>query len=132
MCLGDILRCRVLEHIEDLPTVFRVMDYWLKPSGLISHAIDFKSHGTSDKWNGHWEYSPFVWKLVTRNRQYPLNRMPHSVYLDLFKENGFKIICNLETKCTSGIKKENLASEFRHLSDKDMNTSAAFIQAIRY
>ena len=62
-----IMSQAVLEHIEDLLTVFRVMDYWLKPSGLISHAIDFKSHGTSDKWNGHWEYSPFAYLLLSKD-----------------------------------------------------------------
>jgi SAM-dependent methyltransferase len=49
-----ILSQAVLEHIDDLEKTYRIMHHWLKPGGLMSHAIDFRSHGAADRWNGHW------------------------------------------------------------------------------
>jgi SAM-dependent methyltransferase len=75
----------VLEHVEDLRNTYKSMHLWLKPTGYISHQIDFKCHGTADEWNGHWQYSDFVWKLVRGRRLYFLNREPHSTHIALMK-----------------------------------------------
>jgi len=44
----------VLEHVEDLPAAYRAIARWLKPGGLFSSVVDFKSHGLSKQWWGHW------------------------------------------------------------------------------
>jgi SAM-dependent methyltransferase len=44
----------VLEHIDELELTYESMKSWLKPDGFISHQIDFKCHGLTKEWNGHW------------------------------------------------------------------------------
>ena len=43
----------VLQHIDDLEETYKKIAQWLKPNGLMSHNIDFKSMGSADNWYGH-------------------------------------------------------------------------------
>ena len=63
----------VLEHVNDLEKAYYAMFRWLKIGGVISNVIDFQSHGTSNEWNGHWQYSKTVWKLIVGGRPFLLN-----------------------------------------------------------
>lgn len=121
----------VLEHIENLKFTYSTLYKWLKPDGFMSHVIDFKSHRYAKKWNGHWGYSKFLWKLIRGRRTFLLNRHPYSSHTGLMQKAGFKIISNIKTKDTSGILRKNLASEFKNISDNDLITSEVFIQAIK-
>ena len=107
------------------------MCLWLKPDAYMSHQIDFKSHGTSDKWNGHWTYSDFMWKIIKGNRGYLLNREPYSRHITIMKEEGFKIIACKKINTNSDISRDKLAVNFQSLTDGDLTTSGAFIQAIK-
>jgi len=121
----------VLEHVDDLSTVYEAMYYWLKPAGFISHQIDFKSHDTADQWNGHWTHSEFIWMVIRGNRPYLLNREPHSTHIRLLRELNFEIVSDIEYRKRSVISREQLAPRFRHLSPDDLTTSGAFIQAAK-
>ncbi|RJQ55002.1 MAG: methyltransferase domain-containing protein, partial [Desulfobacteraceae bacterium] len=85
----------VMEHVTDLDSTYRCLYLWLKPGGMMSHQIDFKSHGLSKEWNGYRSYSERTWKIITGNRPYLLNRQPGSVHVELMKKNGFRILCHL-------------------------------------
>lgn len=126
-----IISQAVLEHVNDLGFLYGAMSRWLKRGGLMSHTIDFRSHGFAKKWNGHWAYSDRIWKMITRGRPYSINRAPHSVHLELLKQHGFDIICDIKFKDFSGINRKDLYSRFADLSDEDMTTSRAFIQAVK-
>jgi len=117
----------VLEHVDDLPLVYNSMKKWLKDSGVISHTIDFKSHGTSVKWNGHWGYSNLAWKIVRGRAIYLINRMPLSFHLKCLDDAGFELIYSQQVKGDEGIQREKLAEDFRELSDLDLNTSVAYL-----
>lgn len=121
----------VLEHVDDLKNTYKTMRLWLKPHGFISNQIDFKCHGTADEWNGHWTYSDFVWKLIRGKRPYLLNRESHSTHIEILKREGFKIICDQTIKSKSNISQDSLSRRFKRISDDDINTSGAFIQAIK-
>lgn len=121
----------VLEHVDDLRAAYRALYSWLKPGGLMSHQIDFKCHGFADEWNGHWTYSDFQWKLIKGNRPYLLNRKPHSAHLRLMNEFGFKVRCDLTINKPSNICRSDLARRFKDLSEDDLTTSGAFIQAVK-
>lgn len=121
----------VLEHVDALESAYEVMSTWLKPTGYISHTIDFKCHGTADQWNGHWRYSDFVWKLIRGKRPYILNREPHSTHIKLLNKVGFNIVCDKKSTSTSVIKVEQLAQKFRSMTSDDMETSGVFIQAAK-
>jgi len=120
----------VLEHIDDLPRTYRAMRLWLKPGGFISHDVDFRAHSTARFWNGHWKYSDFVWKLIRGRRSYLLNREPYSTHLRLLAENGFTAVGGQATRADPVIARERLAPRFRHLTDQDLTTPTAVIQAV--
>ena len=121
----------VLEHVDDLRNTYKSMWSWLKPAGFISHQIDFKCHGTADEWNGHWTYSDFAWKLIRGKLPYLLNREPHSSHLTILEEEGFKILCDIKVKSESILTTDDLSKRFKSISDDDLTTSGAFIQALK-
>lgn len=121
----------VLEHVENLEGTYEVMFRLLKKGGIMSHEIDFKSHGVSDLWNGQWSYSDFVWKLIKSNRPYLINREPLSTHIDLLKSCRFKIVCILPERNTKGINRSQLAKRFKFISDEDMVTSSAYIISLK-
>jgi hypothetical protein len=107
------------------------MNLLLKPNGYMSHQIDFGSHGTADEWNGHWAYSDFTWKLLKGRRPYLLNREPYSRHLSILNEEGFQVVYDRTVKLESNLTREDLASRFKSISDDDLTTSGAFIQAVK-
>ncbi|MEC4686588.1 MAG: methyltransferase domain-containing protein [Nitrospirota bacterium] len=121
----------VLEHVDDLRNTYKSMRLWLKPTGYISNQIDFKCHGTAGEWNGHWVYSDFTWKLLRGKRPYLLNREPHSTHVAIMKEEGFRVVCDKKIKSKSRFTIDDLASRFKSISDDDLTTSGAFIQAVK-
>lgn len=121
----------VLEYVEDLPETYQILHRWLRPSGLMSHRIDFSSHGMAREWNGHWAYSDLVWRLVAGARPYMLNREPHSTHTSLLQELGLELVCDIKTREASRIESNQLASRFKYLSYEDLTTNGAFIQAVR-
>ena len=119
----------VLEHVDDLEGVYAAMRRWLKPGGMMTHQIDFKSHGKANAWNGHWSYPDPVWKIIVGRRPYLLNRLPHSAHLKLMQRCGFRILEDAVVRTPSELRTEQLAARFRGLSEDDLTVSGAFIVA---
>jgi len=118
-------------HIDDLRSAYETMFEWLKPGGLMSHQIDFKSVGTSDTPFGHWEYSDWEWKIIRGRRSYLINREPCSTHLKYLNGCGFKIVCEIKVAEETPIDRNRLARRFRNLTAEDLGTSGVFIQATR-
>jgi hypothetical protein len=120
----------VMEHVQDIAGTYAALNRWLRPGGFMSHTIDFRCHGTTERWNGHWTVSDFVWKFVQGGRPYLLNRRPYSSHLTELTKAGFQIA---GTRLTHGVplSRQNLAPNFRYLSDADLSVSGAFVQAIK-
>src|SRR5262249_16619127 len=97
----------------------------------MSHQIDFKCHGTSDEWNGHWCYSDLTWKIIKGKRRYLLNREPHSTHIALLKKENFTIVCDRTVRSKSNMTRSALAPRFRSMSEDDLTTSGSFIQAVK-
>lgn len=123
-----ILSQAVLEHVDDLDHAYRTMFQWLKPSGFMSHTIDFRSHGTDWVWNGHWTYSDRVWAVIRGKRTYLLNREPCSRHMELMEATGFRIVKADRNAAESRLALYQLASRFRSLSQMDLETCALFVQ----
>jgi len=121
----------VMEHVDNLPDVYRNMYTWLEKDGFISHNIDFKSHGFAKEWNGHWLYSDIVWKLIRGRRPYLINRAPLSVHLNNIKSSGFRLVNETRVKASNNINRKRLAGRFKNLSNQDLTTCGVFIQAIK-
>jgi hypothetical protein len=96
----------------------------------MSHTIDYKSHGYTRDWNGHWTLSEFAWRMLKGNRPYLINRLPHSAHIEAMKKAGFEIISEIK-KSGGSLPRHCLSSRFRTLSDDDLRTSCAFIHALK-
>jgi hypothetical protein len=122
-----IISQAVLQHIDKIASAYQLMYKWLKPAGLMSHVIDFKSMGSSEKWYGHWSYSDLEWKIVRGRKAYLINRLPYSAHINLLDGNGFKVIRSRKTISESIVDRKDLAPRFRSLSDEDISVSGAYI-----
>jgi len=121
----------VLELPHDLAGIYAEMCRWLKPGGIMSHEIDFKSVGMTVEWNGHWSCSDALWRLAAGRRRHRLNREPHSTHIALLRRMGCRVVCDERTVRPSAITRAQLAPRFRHLTDEDLTTSSALIQAVK-
>lgn len=126
-----LLSHSVLEHVVDLPPTYEAMHTWLKPGGIMSHQIDFESHGLSEEWNGYRGYPEWAWKLILGRRPFLINREPYSVHWALIGEHGFEVLANLKAYRTDGLRRSRLASRWRGISDDDLSCSGAFVQGRR-
>ncbi len=121
----------VLEHVDDLDLVYRAMASWLRPWGVMSHEIDFKSHGTAPAWNGHWAYGNRTWTLIRGKRPYLINREPLGTHLRLLAKHGFEVRHVARFTMPSTLERSELAGPFRGISDEDLATSGAYILAVK-
>ena len=127
-----VLSQTVMEYPLDLHAAYGTLHRWLKPGGVMSHQIDFRCMGTARKWNGHWACSDLAWALVTGKRRYPVaNREPHSTHVRLMEEQGFRVVGDVPIRGEGGLPREALAQRFRNLTDDDLTTSIALIQAVK-
>jgi len=127
--LDMIFSQAVLEHVDNLAQTYATFHRWLKTDGFMSHQIDFGCHHLAKKWNGHWAYSDFTWKLVKGKRSYLLNREPYSTHKRLLEQAGFTIVCEVKTSDHSGLAKEQLRPRFRRMSEEDLTTRTVHILA---
>lgn len=121
----------VMEHVDDLDATYQACQAWLKPGGIMSHQIDFKSHGTAAAWNGHWAYSDAAWRLVRGARLYLVNREPHSAHRAALARAGFRLLADLPVTRRDGLARSRLAPRYRALDDSDLETAGAFMVARR-
>lgn len=119
----------VMEHVADLDHTYRAIFRWLRPGGVMSHQIDFRSHGTSAAWNGHWRFSERRWRLVRGDAA--INRLPISRHVAAIEDAGFQIVASEAELRSDGLRRDQLDPEWRALSDEDMHSAGAFVQAVR-
>jgi hypothetical protein len=117
----------VLSNVEDIDTTYMSMNKWLKSGGLMSHYIDFRSHGIIEPWNGHWTFSDLEWKIVRGNKPFLLNRQPYSAHINLHSRYSFKVLNEYKTKLDNTLSRVQIASRFKHLTEEDLTTSDIYI-----
>ena len=121
----------VMEHVDDPESLYEATYDWLRPGGVASHVIDYRCHATSSRWNGHWTYSEAAWRLIRGKKPYLLNRMPHSRHRQLLTKCHFDIVAEVPIKAASEVHRAELAPAFRSMSDDDLTTAGALLQAIK-
>jgi len=125
-----ILSQAVLEHVDDLPGAYEALRRWLAPGGVMTHTLDFGSHGITDKWNEHWAYPAWLWALVRGKRAFLINRQPWAVHREHLARS-FRILTELPVRQEGGIARARLAAPFRAISDDDLATRAVFVAAVK-
>ncbi len=118
----------VLEHVDDIQATYANLSKWLRPGGLMSHRIDYSSHGITHDWNGHWAVSELMWNITRGKRAYLINRLPHSAHLQALGVSGFSILLDLRTE-GAPLTREFLSKSFQSLTSEDLGTTGAFILA---
>jgi hypothetical protein len=115
----------VLQYVDDLDETYHCMKRWLKPGAVMSHSIDFTSHGITQNWNGHWSFSSFEWKLAHGNNKIILNRAPYSQYVALNQKHNFGLVNCMDYIKESRITTKDLHKNFRSLTKEDLRTSVS-------
>ena len=121
-----ILSQSVLEHVTDIERTIGCCAAWLKPDGWMSHVVDFKSHGVTKEWNGHWQYPHWAWRLIVGGRPYLINRIPADALLAYLENMGFHIAMELRSERPGGLPPEMLHADWRTMA---VNCSAMYFQA---
>jgi hypothetical protein len=119
----------VLEHIDSLPETYCAMRAWLKPTGYISHEIDFKSHGYAETWDGHWRYGDLRWALLRGPDAWCINRQPYSEHVRLLMQAGFRVLAARPVQRHPSYARRRLARRFRAMPEADRSISGAYIVA---
>jgi SAM-dependent methyltransferase len=119
----------VLEHVIDVPGTYKALHRWLRPGGVMSHQIDFRSHNLTPEWNGYRVISEGVWRVMMGRRPYLINRVPWSGHAKAMADAGFKIINVQLLRRDSAIPRSSLARRWQDLSDEDLYSAEAFVQA---
>jgi hypothetical protein len=120
----------VMEHVEDVDRVYAVSREWLTNSGMVSHQIDFRSHGTSQTWDGYRAYSEFEWLIVRGRRDYLINRLPDSGHVASLHQHGFRIVTQVAQILEPTLKPHQYAARFRDLGIESRRISGVFLQAV--
>lgn len=119
----------VLEHVADIDETYHALYRWLKPGGVMSHQIDFRSHNLAKEWNGHRAIPEPIWKVMMGNRTYFINRQPWSEHCRAISNCGFEIVCALKLDRADGIPRARHAKKWRELSEEDIACAEVFVQA---
>ncbi|MBC7359366.1 MAG: class I SAM-dependent methyltransferase [Desulfacinum sp.] len=87
-----ILSRAVLEHVDDLETLFRNMRACLKENGLAVHKVDLESHGLDRE----TEFDFLTWpdrlyRMMYSHKGFP-NRVRVDGYMRLARKNGFRLL----------------------------------------
>ena len=121
----------VMEHVDDPEALYRATHGWLKPGGMASHVIDYRSHGTSRRWNGHWAYSDAAWRFVRGGRPFLLNRLPHTAHRERLTASRFDVVADVRARAATEVVRDELAPRFHAMSEDDLTTCGALLQAVR-
>ncbi len=123
-----IITNAAMEHVENVPHTYACAARILNKGGIIASTIDYKYHDTAGVWNGHWTYSPLMWKIVRGKCVYFINRWTHAMHIaELEKE--FNILIQLPFTKASVLTSGDIAEPFSHYPLKDFEVSEGFIAA---
>ena len=124
-----LLSHSVLEHVDDLASLYARMARMVRRGGIMTHLVDFWSHGLSPVWNGHWAITERGWKVMAGKRSYLLNRVPWSVHEQLLRDNGFELLGRNVERRSDGLVPSRMAAGFKAMSDEDARSRMVFFSA---
>ena len=94
----------------------------------MSHAIDFRSHGLTRDWYGHWTVPDALWAVVRGRRPYLINRAGASEHARRIERAGFEIV-RLDRTPAPPAPRRALARAFREMPEEDLATAGCFVIA---
>lgn len=121
----------VMEHVLEVDHAYQSMYEWLKPGGIISHQIDFKSHEMTNEWEGHWFIKDRMWNFLMHGRKYPINRLPYSAHVRAIEKAGFTIKNIIKDEKPNNFPTKSPKIEGLEFTEEDRTTASALIQAVK-
>jgi hypothetical protein len=122
----------VLQHVVDVPTVFRCCASWLREDGWMSHQVDFTSQGITKAWNGHWQYPEWLWKIIVGGRPFLINRHTASAQIRMLKDAGFNTVMQMRNYRSDGMPRAQLSAPWKSMSDDEVSCSDLFLQVRKH
>ena len=127
--IGLVFSQAVLEHVDDLNGTYQSLGAKLKAGALMSHTIDFTSHGITTAWHGHWSIDSRSWRIIRGRRPYLINRMPWSFHKQLLIASGFEIL-NEERRLAVPPDIKNISTSLLPLfTQEDLSTAGVYVLA---
>lgn len=121
----------VMEHVLKVDHAYKSMYDWLKPGGIISHQIDFKSHEMTNEWEGHWFIKGRMWEFLMHGRKYPINRLPYSAHVKAIEKAGFTIKNIIKDERPNNFPSKTPNIKGVEFTEEDRTTASALIQAVK-
>jgi peptidoglycan/xylan/chitin deacetylase (PgdA/CDA1 family) len=116
--------------VPDPAATYRRLASWLKPGGVMSHTLNFSSHGMTPDWNGHWTITPPIWRAKQGRHSYYYTQVSHSEHIRFIEESGCSIVLDRpEIADSCGLTRQDLARPFRHFTDADLSIKRAVVIA---
>jgi SAM-dependent methyltransferase len=115
-----------MEHVDDVPRTYESAAKLLSKGGLLSSAIDYKSHDTAGLWNGHWTYSPLMWRLVSGKTTYLINRWSHAMHLRELQK-FFDIVVDIPLSRKNVLVESDIASPYNKSPFAEFGVSEGYI-----
>ena len=125
--LDYIFSQAVLQYVDNIDSAYEKMNTMLRQGGMMSHCIDFSSHGMTKSWNGQWLYSDAEWKFLNGNKKVILNRAPKSSHLKTNSNNGFDILLTKDLKKEIDFSRTKFHKKYSSISETDAKTAVSFI-----
>ena len=129
--IGWLWSHSVMEHVDDIGHVWKCCAGWLSNDGVMTHNIDYQCHGLTKHWDGYRSINDLCWKILRGRRPYLINRMPHSVQMELAKDCGFEISSELIFVSAPDIPTSKLAPRFASMTARDHETAMAFVTLVK-
>jgi len=123
----DFIFSQSVLQYTNLNFMYACMQYWLSTGGAMAHIIDFSALGITKKWNGHWAFKKWEWKLYSLGKKMLLNRALLSDHIALSKNHSFKIIATIPYQNKTGIKRGRLSKDFKDYPADNLETGGAYI-----
>jgi hypothetical protein len=120
----------VLEHCDNLSEIYSFQESNLSPGGIAYNHIDFKSHGTSFRWNGHYGFSNKRYRALQKSNTFQwINRLPVSFHISAMQNAGLDIKELIKFKLAKGIPMNKVSKDMKSLilDQDDLNTHSSLI-----
>ena len=125
--LDYIFSQAVLQYVDNIDSTYEKMNSLLREGAMMSHCIDFSSHGMTKSWNGQWLYSDAEWKFLNGNKKVILNREPKSAHLQTNFKSGFDVLLTKDLKKEIEFPRKQFHKKYSSLSETDAGTAVSFI-----
>jgi hypothetical protein len=120
----------VMEHVDDIGHAWNCCATWLANDGVMTHNIDYQSHGLTKHWDGHRSINDVCWRILRGRRPYLINRVPHSTQMALAKSYGLEVASELVCASHPDTPLSKLTRRFASTTASDRETAMAFVTLV--